>query len=288
MRRRREQAVAYGFLLPYLVVFVLFRFGPVVAGFLTSFTRWGIVGSPKYIGFSNYEHLLHDPIFATSLKNTLYFVLLSTPSLVLLGLVLALLVNQPLKGRVIARTALFTPYVVMSAVVGVMWLWLYNTHYGLINYYLMQLGLPAIPWLSSPAAAMPALAIAQVWWIAGFNMIILLAGLQDIPAELQDAARIDGASEGQVFRRVTLPLLTPTIFIVTMLTLINTVQVFDLIFVTTQGGPSLSTVSLVYYLYVEAFQNFNLGYGSAIAYVAFAVLVVFGILQTVVQRRVAH
>lgn len=284
MARRREQLAAYTFLLPYLLVFVLFRFGPVVAGFLASLTRWKIVGTPSYVGLSNYGRLLHDRLFAVSLVNTLVFVGLTTPTLVVLGLILAMLVDQPLRGRVVARTLVFAPYVVMSAVVGVVWIWLYNTHFGLIDYYLARLGLPPVTWLDSPRTALPALAIAQVWWTVGFNMIILLAGLQDIPGELVDAARVDGASDLGVVRHITLPLLVPTLFVVTMLTLINTVQLFDLVFVTTQGGPSLSTVSLIYYLYVQAFQNFNLGYGSAIAYVAFFILLLFGIAQSLIQR----
>lgn len=285
MARRSEQLAAYLFLLPYLLVFVLFRLGPVIAGFLTSFTHWNIVGAPKFVGVANYQRLLHDRLFAVSVRNTLAFVVITTPSLVLLGLILAVLLDQPLRGRSLTRTLVFAPYVVMSAVVGVLWIWMYDARFGLIDYYLGRLGLPAVRWLSNPNTALPALALAQLWWTVGFNMIILLAGLQDVPDELKDAARIDGAGEGAVFRHVTLPLLRPTMFVVTMLTLITTVQLFDLVFVTTQGGPTLSTVTLIYYLYVQAFQNFDLGYGSAIAYVAFAILVLFGIAQSAVQRR---
>jgi multiple sugar transport system permease protein len=173
----------------------------------------------------------------------------------------------------------FTPYVVMSTVVGVIWLWIYNKDVGILNYYLSGLGIAKIPWLSTAHMAMPAVAIATIWWSVGFNMIIYLAGLQDIPVELEDAARVDGASEMGVFRHITLPLLAPTTFLVIMLTLINTFQAFGQIFVMTGGGPSLATTTLVIYLYYQAFQFFRLGYGSTIAYVILVILVILALIQ---------
>jgi multiple sugar transport system permease protein len=277
----RHPMVPYYFLLPYLVAFVLFRFGPTLAGLGISFLKWDIMGQPHVVGLRNYEQLARDPQFFLSFKNTLYFMLLTAPALVLLGLVLALLVNQHLRGRMVARTVVFTPYVVMSTVVGVIWLWVYNKDVGILNYYLGFLGIGKIAWLSNTVAAMPAVSIATLWWSVGFNMIIFLAGLQDIPQELEEAARVDGATELGVLRYITLPLLAPTTFVVVMLTLINTIQVFDQIYVMTGGGPSLSTLTLIQYLYYQAFQFFKLGYGSAVAYVVLVVL----ILMALVQRR---
>jgi multiple sugar transport system permease protein len=276
---RQERFTPYLFLVPYLLAFFLFRFGPTLAGFGISFFNWNIMGTPKFAGLKNYQFLARDPQFVTSLTNTFYFVLLCGPALVVLGLLLALLVNQKLRGRTVARTVVFTPYVVMSTVVGVIWLWIYNKDVGILNYYLGGLGISKIPWLSTTRMAMPAVAIATVWWSVGFNMIIFLAGLQDIPEELEDAARVDGASEMGVFRHITLPLLAPTTFLVTMLTLINTFQAFGQIYVMTGGGPSLATTTLVIYLYYQAFQFFRLGYGSTIAYVILVILVILALIQ---------
>jgi multiple sugar transport system permease protein len=275
----RHPMVPYFFLLPYLVAFVLFRFGPTLAGLGISFLKWDIMGQPNFVGLRNYAELTRDPQFFLSFKNTLYFMLLTAPALVILGLVLALLVNQRLRGRMVARTVVFTPYVVMSTVVGVIWLWIYNRDVGILNYYLGLLGIGKIAWLSSTIAAMPAVSIATLWWSVGFNMIIFLAGLQDIPQELEEAARVDGATELGVLRWITLPLLAPTTFVVVMLTLINTIQVFDQIYVMTGGGPSLSTLTLIQYLYYQAFQFFKLGYGSAVAYVVLVVLILLALLQ---------
>jgi multiple sugar transport system permease protein len=276
---RQNRFTPYLFLLPYVLVFVLFRFGPTVAGFVISFFRWNIIGNPHYAGLNNYRQLANDPQFLTSVENSLYFVLLSAPALVVLGLLLALLVNQNLRGRTLARTVVFAPYVVMSTVVGVVWLWIYNKDVGILNYYLSFLGINKIAWLSDTNTAMPAVALATVWWSVGFNMIIFLAGLQDIPEELEDAARVDGASEFGVFRYITLPLLAPTTFLVTMLTLINTLQVFGQIYVMTGGGPSLATTTLVIFLYNQAFQFFKLGYGSTVAYVVLVITVILALIQ---------
>lgn len=269
----------YLFLLPYLVVFVLFRFGPVVGGFLTSFTSWSIVGSPRFVGLANYRALAHDPLFYTSLTNTFYFLLLTAPTLIVLGFALALLLNRPIAGRDAARVLIFAPYAMMSAVVGILWTWILDSHFGLLNYYLAKVHLGPIAWLSSDAAAMPAIAITTVWWTVGYNMVIFLAGLQDIPPQLEESARIDGAGPWQVLWTITIPLLRPTTFVVLMLTVINTFQVFDQVYVMTGGGPGTATLTLVQYLFFQAFQTFKLGYGSAIAYVTFALLLVMAWLQ---------
>jgi multiple sugar transport system permease protein len=276
---KRISWIAYLFLVPYLVVFILFRFGPTLAGFGISLLNWNILGKPHYIGLNNYIGLASDSQFFQSITNTLYFVLLTAPALVVFGLLLALLVNQNLHGRNLARTVIFTPYVVMSTVVGVIWLWIFNNETGILNFYLGFLGIHAVPWLSSTTFAMPAVSIATLWWSMGFNMIIYLAGLQDIPQELEEAARVDGATELGIFRWITLPLLAPTTYVVTLLTLINTVQVFDQIYVMTGGGPGLATLTMIQYLYYQAFSYFRLGYGSAVAYAVLLILVLLAVLQ---------
>ncbi len=277
--RGRHGLAPYLFLLPYLVAFLLFRFGPTLAGLGISLLKWNIMGEPAYIGLRNYQNLVRDPQFFLAFKNTLYFVLLTGPAMVLLGLASALLVDQPLRGRVVARTVIFTPYVVMSTVVGVIWLWIYSRDTGILNYYLNLLHLPRVAWLSNTHAAMPAVSLATIWWQMGFNMIIFLAGLQDVPRELEEAALVDGANGTGVLRHITLPLIAPATFVVVMLTLINTFQVFDQIYVMTGGGPSLATLTLIQYLYYQAFQFFKLGYGSAVAYIVLVILVLLALVQ---------
>ncbi len=285
---RRGVWTPYLFLLPYLSVFVLFRFGPIVGGWLISLTRWGIIGTPRWIGIQNYQTLWHDSLFWVSVWNTVAFIAIAGPVLVLGGLSLALLLDQPLRGRGLARTLIFAPYAIMSTVVGVLWNWLYDTNFGIINYYLHLLGVPLVAWLTNERVALPAIALTTVWWTVGYNMVIFLAGLQSIPPELQEAAIIDGASFWQRFRGVTWPLLAPATFVVVVLTLINSGQVFDQIFVMTAGGPGTATLTLVQYMYYQAFQSYNLGYGAAIAYVTFfGLLLLTVVLQRFFRREVA-
>jgi len=281
-------ATPWVFLAPFLAAFVLFRLGPVIGGFFISLTRWSIVGSPTWVGLANYRALLRDPLFHTSLLNTLFFVLLTVPAMVALSLGLALLVNMRLAPKIFARTAIFLPYVVMAAVVGVIWNWMLDSNFGLVNYALKLVRLGPFRWLTDFTLAMPAVAGVTIWWTVGFNMIIYLAGLQDVPRELEEAAMIDGAGALGVLRHVTLPVLTPTTFVVLMLTMINAAQVFDQIYVMTGGGPGTATLTLVQYLYYQAFQSFNLGYGSAVAYFVFVLLAVFGLIQLrLVRQQVA-
>ncbi|MFA6448881.1 MAG: sugar ABC transporter permease [bacterium] len=279
MNKNKYGGTAFLFLLPFLVAFILFRLGPVIGGFMISLTEWNIVGAPKFIGIANYTRLMHDPAFWTAMVNTLYFVGMSVPLLVGLGLGLALLYNQPAKSAVFGRVATFAPYVMMPTVVGLLWKWIYDTRFGLLNYYLVKLHIPAIPWLTDVNMAMPAVVIATLWWNVGYTMVIFLAGLQDIPEELYEAARIDGAGRWGCFRHVTLPLLKPTTFFIIVITLINSFQVFDQVFVMTNGGPLSRTITLVQYLYKVGFQDYQLGYASAVAYILFLMLMILAMVQ---------
>ncbi len=277
----RAATTRHLFLVPYLIVFVLFRFGPIVVGWLISLTRWSLFGSPRWIGVANYRVLWHDALFWVSVKNTLAFTAMAAPTLILSGLALALLLDQPLRGRDLARVIIFAPYAVMSAVVGVLWNWLYDTNFGIVNYYLRLVGFPHVAWLTNERVALPAIAITTVWWTIGYNVVIFLAGLQEVPTELQEAGIIDGATFWQRFRHITLPLLAPTMYAVVILTMINTGQVFDQIYVMTAGGPGTATLTLVQYMYYQAFQTYNLGYGAAVAYATFVGLL---LITLVVQR----
>lgn len=281
VRAQRLYLAPYLFVLPYLVIFVLFRLGPSVAGLGISFTNWAAVGKPKWIGLANYQAMAKDPLLQDALLNTVWFTLLTVPLLLGLGLALALFLNQPQRGRGLGRVAIFTPFVVMSTVVGVLWTWILDKDFGLLNVYLGH----DIPWLVSKDWSLYAIILTTVWWTVGYNMVLFLAGLQDIPAELYEAARIDGANRFQLLYRITLPLLAPTTFLVMMLTIINSFQVFDLVFVMTSGGPGASTLTLVQYVYTTAFQFRKFGYGSAVAVLLFTILVIVAIFQTRAYRR---
>ncbi len=261
---KKQGKIAFWFLLPFLFVFTLFRLGPSIAGLIVGFTKWDIIGGAHFVGLANFRQLGMDPYFLVSLKNTLFFLLWSAPPLVIFGLFLAILINQKMKGRNVARIIIFSPYVIMPAVIGIIWNWIYDNNFGIINYYLSLINIRPIQWLTSETWALFSVAIVTVWSMIGYNMILYLAGLQGIDNEFYEAARIDGANTFQIFTRITFPMLRPVTSIIITLTLIYTVQVFDQIYVMTSGGPGTATLTLVQYMYGQAFQNYNLGYGSAI------------------------
>jgi len=277
-RRRRQALIAYAFLAPSLVIFIIFRHGPAVASLILGFFEWSIVDPPRFVGLGNYASLLKDSIFWRALRNTVVYTLLTVPSDILLSLGLAVLLNQKLPGLKLFRLAYFAPVVTATAVVAIVWRWLYQPA-GLVNGALGAIGLPAVNWLSSPTWALPAIAIMAVWKHAGYNMLIFLAGLQGIPVELEEAARIDGAGRWAVFRNVTLPLLRPVFVLVTILTTIGSFQVFDAAYVMTNGGPYYATTTLVYYIYSNAFDRYQMGYAAAISFVLFWIILAVSLLQ---------
>ncbi|GFZ96655.1 ABC transporter permease [Paenibacillus marchantiophytorum] len=277
---KKQGRIAALFLLPYLLVFIVFRLGPSVAGLFVSFLKWNIVGHATFTGLSNFKKMFHDPYFYISLKNTLVFLLMTLPPLVVFSLLLAALLNQKIRYRNAVRTISIIPYVLIPAVVGIIWNWLYDNNFGILNYYLKMVGLNPVEWLTNEKYALFSVAIVTVWSFLGYNMILYLAGLQDIPKDLYEASTIDGASKFQTFVQITLPLLKPITSMIITLTLINTIQVFDQIFVMTNGGPGTATLTLVQYLYGTAFQNYNLGYGSALGIAILVILVVMVQLQS--------
>lgn len=277
---KSQGKVAALFLLPYLLVFLVFRFGPSVAGLFIGFMKWNIVGDAEFAGLANFKKLFNDPIFWVSLKNTLLFLLLTLPPLIVFSLLMAVLLNQKLRFRNAVRTISIIPYVLIPAVVGIIWNWLYDNNFGILNYYLKVIGLGPIEWLTSEKWALFSIALVTVWSYLGYNMILYLAGLQDISADLYEAAKIDGATGAQAFMRITLPMLKPITSMVITLTLVNTIQIFDQIFVMTNGGPGTATLTLVQYLYGTAFQNYNLGYGSVLGIATLVILIVFVQIQS--------
>ena len=265
---------------PYLVLFIVFLLLPAAVGVYASFTKWGIIGQPKWIGFKNYTKLLNSDLFIESLQNTLYFVILAAIPLIVLGFLLALLVHQKLRGRNIARAIVFLPHVVSVAAVGIIFQWILERSSGLLNYYLGLLGVnPPINWLGDPDSAMPAIAITTIWWTVNGNMIIYLAGLQDIPADLYEAAKIDGADAWQELRYVTIPMLMPVNAFIIPLTVIACWRVFGQVFVMTRGGPQASTFTVAQFIYETAFVNFNMGLASAAGVILMLVTLSFTVLQ---------
>ena len=285
----KRTMAAWWFVAPALIVIGVFFVLPVLAALIVSFTDFDIysladIGNLRFIGLRNYVRLLETPLFWHALGNTLYFVVVGMPLSIGASLGAALLLNSPLaRAKSFFRTALFTPVVTTLVAVAVIWRYLLSTRYGLINYALGRLGIAPFDWLGDPHWAMPAIILFAVWKSFGYNMVILLAGLQSIPQELYEAARIDGASRVQQFRYITLPSLAPILLMVSILTIAGHFQLFAEPYVMTQGGPLQSTVSVLYFMYEEGFKWWNLGSASAVAFVLF--LFIFAV--TVVQLRLA-
>jgi raffinose/stachyose/melibiose transport system permease protein len=262
-------AEALPFLLPALIIFGAFTLYPLVDTIRLSFMEWnGFSGSPvTFVGFDNYDYVFtKDPVFWTAAKNSIIWVMLSLLIPTTGGLLLALLLNQPVPGRNIFRTIYYLPAVLAPIAVATMWRWMYNPYFGVVNYLLKTLGLESLkqPWLSDPDIAIFSVFAASAWVVTGLNMVLFLAGLQNVPPELKEAARVDGAGQLNVFRHVTIPSLRPTLIIVIAFTIINSLKVFDLIVGMTNGAPAQSTQVLALWSYTQSFGNHAFGIGNAI------------------------
>jgi multiple sugar transport system permease protein len=277
----RETAIAYLFLLPFLVLYSIFAIIPIVQGFWISLHNWEIVGTNiRFVGLGNYQILLQDKLFWSSLWQTIYFVVLSGPSMIILGLILALLLNRRIPGIGGFRTIFYLPSVLSVTVIGLIFGRFFTSDpRGFINALIAQLGLDPIPFLHDPRLAMPVIALTSLWWSVGFNMLIFLAGLQDIPEELYEAAKVDGANRWALFRHVTLPGLSRPMTFVVILQIIGSFQVFGQVSVMTGGGPAGATRTIVFYIWERAFYHWQLGYGAAIAFVLFGILLVISLVQ---------
>jgi multiple sugar transport system permease protein len=273
------------FAAPALTVIAVFFALPVLAALVLSFTDFDIyaladVGNLRFVGLRNYFRLLEAPLFWQALGNTLYFVVVGVPLSIAASLGAALLLNSPLAwAKGFFRTALFMPVVTTLVAVAVIWRYLFSTRYGLLNYALGHLGIAPIDWLGDPHWAMPAIILFAVWKSFGYNMVILFAGLQSIPQEQYEAARMDGASRVQQFRYITVPSLAPLLLMVSILTIAGHFQLFAEPYVMTQGGPLQSTVSVLYFMYEEGFKWWNLGSASAVAFLLFLLIFAVTVLQ---------
>jgi len=279
MTQWRTDLIGLGFVLPFLAAYGLFILWPIVSGFHMSFYNWSLLGTSRFIGFDNYRALFGDTVFWTDLWHTVQFTLESTVPLVVLSLVMALLANRKLPAQWLFRLAFFAPYVLPVAIVYLIWNWLYQPDFGLINNYLSKFGFHSIAWLSDPGLAMPAVVIATVWWTVGFNFVLYLAGLQEIPQEIYEAAAIDGANGWTRLRYITIPLLQRTTTLIVVLQILASLKVFDQIYLLTTGGPNGSTRSAIEYIYEQGFQSYRLGYASALSYAFFIVILIVSAVQ---------
>jgi multiple sugar transport system permease protein len=283
----RERS-AYAFLAPGFILFSIFTVFALGFAFYLTFREWNILEPEKpFIGLQNYRDMIGDEDFRRSVINTFYFTGASVPLGMAIGLGVALLLNQPLHGRTILRTLFFLPVVTPFVVAAIVWKWLYNGDFGPINYYLLKTHLISEPllWLSDKNLAMPAVVLMSVWTSVGFSMVVYLAALQGVPAELYESARIDGAGAWARFRYVTLPMLAPSTLFLAVMGVIGSFQVFTQIYIMTSGGPVNRTSTMVYYIYESAFKFYEMGYASTLAYALFLLLLVFTAIQLRLYRR---
>jgi multiple sugar transport system permease protein len=274
----REHVDGYIFILPWMIGFFIFVAGPMVASFLISFMDWEIVTPPRWSGLAQYQRLFTDRQFYLSLYNTAYYVFIGVPLHLLLALLAAMAMNLNLRGIRIYRTLYFIPSITPVVASSLLWLWIFNPEFGLANSFLNWLGLPSLYWLQDPKLAKAAFIIMSFWTIGG-QMVILLAGLKGIPAVLYEAAQIDGAGNWACFWHITLPMLSPAIFFNLILAIIGAFQVFTQSYIITNGGPENATLFYVLYLYRMAFENFRMGYASAMAWVLFLIILLFTFIQ---------
>lgn len=287
--KRREHLAFLFFVTPNLLGVLLFTAVPVLVGFGISFTDWNMLSDPNWVGLQNYRDLLEDDLFWTSLKNTFYYSLMVIPGNMIVSLGLALALTSGLRGARIYRTIFFLPYISSAVAIALVWKWIMHPTFGVANSIIEFFGLQGSGWLTDADTALISVAIVAVWQIAGYNMVLFMAGLNGIPRQLYEAAELDGASGWRRFIYITLPLLMPTTFFVLITSLIGSFQVFTLVFNMTEGGPGDSTVVYVYQLWRNAFQYFKMGYASAMAYVLFLILLVITVLQVrFIGRRVNY
>jgi multiple sugar transport system permease protein len=287
-KRTSDWLWALVFILPQLIGLIVFSLGPLLFAFYISLTSWDGFGNKTFIGFGNFVEQFQSPELRIALTNTLWYTAIAVPGGMILALLIALGLNN-VRGKTAYRLFYFMPVVTSSVAVSVIWLYLLNGDFGIINAYLRTwFGLNPPNWLVDDRFVIPAIALVGIWWGLGFNMVIFLAGLQNVPQSLVEAAQIDGANKWQTFRNVTLPILSPTTFFVLILSVIGSFQVFDQAYVMTSGGPGRASYTMVYHIFRLAFENFTFGKSSAAAVILFAIILVLTVIQFQVQKRWVH
>ena len=284
LQNKSNTITAWMFILPAILGTFIFIIIPVICSFSFSFTEWDLLNDIKFVGINNYKSILTDPVFWEMLKNTFVYAISVSVFGVIIPLILACILNNKIRGSEFYKTAYFVPFITPMIVIALVWQWIFDPNIGGVN-TLLNLH---INWLYDKAFAMPVLILVSVWKLIGYNMIIFLSGLATINQEVLEASKIDGATQLQTFRHVTIPLLSSTIFFVIVITSIGSFQVFDLIYMMTQGGPENSTMVLVYSIYKYAFEYFEIGKASAIAYVLFAIIFVLVFCQWKLRKKIVY
>ena len=269
---KREERYFYLCISPWIAGFLIFTAGPIVASLFFSFCNYDVVTPPDWIGIQNYKRLLSDPLFWQSLKVTSYFSLVSVPLGIALSLIIAILLNQNIKGLTWFRTIYYMPSVISGVAVALLWMWIFNPEFGILNFLLWKLfHIQGPAWLMSEEWVIPALIIMSLWGIGG-DIVIYLAGLQGIPTELYEAAEIDGANSFNNFLNITIPMMSPVLLFTLIMGIINSFQVFTQAYVMTRGGPHYASLFYVLYIYQNAFQFFSMGYASALSWILFLII----------------
>jgi multiple sugar transport system permease protein len=285
--RRREALLGYLYISPWFIGFLFLTLGPMLASLYLSFTQYSMTSAPLFIGLQNYvKAFTQDKLFWTSVWNTMYYVVISVPLSICISLFLALLLDQGLRATRVFRTLFFLPSITPIVASVLLWKWIFQPDFGILNYLLHLVGITGPMWLASPEWVKPSLIVIALWSaVGGSQMIIFLAGMQSISADLYEAAAIDGTSRGQRFRFITLPLLTPSIFFNLILAIIAAFRTFTLAYIATEGGPAYSSLFYVLYLFFNAFKFVNMGYAAALAWVLFVVVLALTAVQFQASRR---
>lgn len=277
----KSDRVAYAFVAMFTVPFLIFNVAPILFSAYLSFMKWSIFGAPQFVGLKNYRDALSNDQVRAAFSNLLWYGATIVPCVLGLGLLAALYVHNRWPLSTLARICFFSPFVVSATVIGLVWVWLLDTQFGLINHYIGYLGIPKVPWLTSTNWALFGVSVASVWWDMGLAFILLLAGLQDIPTDLYDAADVDGATGWQKFRFITLPQLRPVLSMVMTLQIISTMRIFSQVYVMTNGGPASSSTSVLFEIYTVAIRNQKFGFAAAMSILLFLMIVTV----TIVSRR---
>ncbi len=274
----------YAFVAFFAVPFLIFNICPILFGAVVGFTEWGIIGRPEWVGLENFREAFADEWVAVAFRNVLLYGLVIVPGVTVLGLTFALFVNQRWPLSALARTVFFAPYVVSATVIGLIWVWILDTRFGIINQYLGVFGIGPIPWLTSTEWSLIGVSIASIWWDLGLAFVLFLAALQDVPPELYEAAEVDGAGRWRRFWHVTLPHIRPVLSMAVTLQLISTMRIFSQVFVMTNGGPNGSSSSVIFYVYTTAVARTAMGYASAISILLFFAILALTLLQRFILR----
>lgn len=275
------------FMLPQLVSLIILGIIPVLIAFILSFFEWNGFGMPAFVGWDNFRWIVQDANTLIAIKNTFIYAIIYVPISIILALILAIVLNNAL-GKMFYRAVFFLPQVVTSVGIAVVWSWIYQPQFGILNLLLKLIGINGAQWLKNPRTAMGAVIVMSIWWGLGYNIVLFLAGLQNIPRTYIEAAKIDGASAKDIFFNITVPLISPTTLFVTITTMINAFQVFDQMWLLTQGGPSKRTYTLAIHIYQTAFKEFKIGRASTVALIMFAIVVIISIVQFRLSDKWVH